>query len=53
MKIATAIGANKQTISNLELNASRRGGDDRLALLRGRIGQGAVAPAARPGEISG
>ncbi len=42
MKIATAVGANKQTIGNLELNASRRGGVDRLALLRGRIGQGAV-----------
>jgi hypothetical protein len=43
LKIATAIGANKQTIGNLELNASRRGGDDRVTLLRGRIGQGAVS----------
>ena len=52
MKIATAVGANKQTIGNLELNASRRGGVDRLALLRGRIGQG-VPPAEMPGAISG
>ena len=43
LKIATAIGANKQTIGNLELNASRRGGDDRVTLLHGRIGQGVVS----------
>jgi uncharacterized protein YhdP len=49
LKIATAIGANKQTISNLELNASRRGGDDRVTLLRGRIGQGAVSASREAG----
>ncbi len=42
MKIATVIGANKQSINSLELNGSRRGGEDRLLLLRGRIGQGVV-----------
>ena len=49
LKIATAIGANKQTISNLELNASRRGGDDRVTLLRGRIGQGTVSASREAG----
>jgi hypothetical protein len=49
LKVATAIGANKQTISNLELNASRRGGDDRVTLLRGRIGQGAVSASREAG----
>ena len=49
LKIATAIGANKQTIGNLELNASRRGGDDRVTLLRGRIGQGAVSASREAG----
>jgi Protein of unknown function/AsmA-like C-terminal region len=42
MKIAAVIGANKQTMNSLELSGSRRGGDDRLGLLRGRIGQGIV-----------
>jgi uncharacterized protein YhdP len=42
LKVATVVGANKQSMSGLELNASRRGGDDRLQLLRGRIGQGVV-----------
>ena len=42
LKIATVNGANKQSISGLELNLSRRGGEDRLASLRGRIGQGSV-----------
>ncbi len=43
MKIANVTGANKQAIAGLELNFSRRGGADRLAFLRGRIGQGALA----------
>ena len=47
MKIATVAGANKQSISGLELNVSRRGGDDRLAFLRGRIGQGTVSASRR------
>ena len=42
LKVATVVGANKQSISGLELNASRRGGEDRLQLFRGRIGQGVV-----------
>ncbi|HVP99618.1 MAG TPA: AsmA-like C-terminal domain-containing protein [Roseiarcus sp.] len=42
MKIASAAGANKQTIAGLELNSARRGGEDRLVSLRGRIGQGLV-----------
>ena len=42
MKVVSVIGANKQSINGLELNFSRRGGEGRLALLRGRIGQGGV-----------
>ena len=42
MKIASASGANKQSISGLELNFSRRNGDDRLAYLRGRLGKGTL-----------
>ena len=42
MKVATAIGGNKQTMNGLELTASRRGADTRLLSLRGRIGQGSV-----------
>ena len=49
MKIASVIGANKQSIAGLELNFLRRGGNDRLSLLRGRIGQGSVS-ANRSGE---
>ncbi len=49
MKIASVIGANKQSINGLELNLSRRGGEDRIALLRGRIGQGGVIASGAPG----
>ncbi len=49
MKIASVIGANKQSINGLELNLSRRGGEDRIALLRGRIGQGNVIASGAPG----
>lgn len=41
-KIATVTGWNKQAITNMELTASRRGGETRLGSLRGRIGAGAV-----------
>src|SRR4029077_15797188 len=37
-KVATVIGANKQTMTGLELTAYRRGGEMRLGSLRGRIG---------------
>ena len=40
MKVGTVTGANKQAIGGLELSLSRRGGDDRLAFLKGRLGQG-------------
>ncbi len=36
-KIASVMGANKQAITNMELTASRRGGETRLGSLRGRI----------------
>jgi hypothetical protein len=40
LKIASVIGANKQSIAGLEFDFQRRGGDDRLTLLRGSIGKG-------------
>ncbi len=43
MKIASVSGANRQSISGLELDFSRRDGDDRLAYLKGRLGQGGLA----------
>ena len=43
MKVATVTGANRQAIGGMELNLSRRQGDDRLNLLKGRLGQGMVA----------
>ncbi|MBV8104419.1 MAG: AsmA-like C-terminal domain-containing protein [Hyphomicrobiales bacterium] len=49
MKVASVIGANKQSINGLEFNLSRRGGEDRIALLRGRIGQGSVVANGAPG----
>jgi Protein of unknown function/AsmA-like C-terminal region len=49
MKIATVIGANRQSIVGLDLNFMRQAGGDRLAMLRGRIGKGSVA-ASRGGE---
>ncbi len=43
MKIAAVTGAYKQSISGFEFNLSRRGGEDRLTILRGRLGQGNVS----------
>lgn len=52
MKIASVVGANRQTISGFEFNGSRRGGEDRIALIRGRIGQGSVtASRAAEGDL--
>ena len=42
MKVSTVTGANKQAIGGLELNLSRRAGEDRLNILRGRLGEGTV-----------
>jgi hypothetical protein len=49
-KIASVIGANKQTITNMELTAFRRGGETRLGSLRGRVGGGAVTATGSGGE---
>jgi uncharacterized protein YhdP len=49
-RIASVAGANKQTISNMELTASRRSGETRLGSLRGRIGGGAVVATGAGGE---
>ena len=43
-------GSNKQAITNMELTASRRGGETRLGSLRGRIGGGAVTATGSGGE---
>ena len=43
MKVGAVTGANRQAISGLELSFSRRGRDDRLVSLKGRLGQGALA----------
>jgi len=48
MKIGSVGGANRQAISGLELAAARRGGQDRLTSLRGRIGQGSVGATRTP-----
>lgn len=49
MKVGSVTGANKQAIGGLELSFSRRGGDGRLAFLKGRLGQGTLA-AGRGGD---
>jgi hypothetical protein len=49
-KIASVTGSNKQAITNMELTASRRGGETRLGTLRGRIGGGAVTATGSRGE---
>ena len=49
-KIASVTGSNKQAITNMELTASRRGGETRLGRLRGRIGAGAVMATGSGGE---
>jgi hypothetical protein len=49
-RIASVMGSNKQAITNMELTASRRGGETRLGNLRGRIGGGAVAATGSGGE---
>ena len=43
MKIGSVNGANRQSISGFELNLSQRDGEDRLAYLKGRLGQGTLA----------
>jgi hypothetical protein len=43
MNVANVIGANKQSINGMELNLSRRGGEDRISSLRGRIGRGVLS----------
>jgi hypothetical protein len=49
-RIASVTGSNKQAITNMELTASRRGGETRLGNLRGRIGGGVVAATGSGGE---
>jgi hypothetical protein len=50
VKVGAVAGANRQSITGLELIASRRGQDDQIALLRGRIGQGVVMGGGGGGE---
>jgi AsmA-like C-terminal region/Protein of unknown function len=51
LNVANVIGANKQAIANMELTASRRGGEMRLGSLRGRIGSGQVTATGSGGEM--
>jgi AsmA-like C-terminal region/Protein of unknown function len=49
-RIASVTGSNKQAITNMELTATRRGGETRLGNLRGKIGAGAVVATGSGGE---
>jgi hypothetical protein len=51
INVANVIGANKQSINAMELTASRRGGEMRLGVLRGRIGAGAATATGNGGEM--
>ncbi len=51
VKVANALGSNKQSISDLDLTAFRRGGETKLGALRGRIGAGAVSATGTGGEM--
>ncbi len=51
INVANVMGANKQSIANIELTAHRRGGEMRLGTLRGRIGGGAVTATGSGGEM--
>jgi AsmA-like C-terminal region/Protein of unknown function len=42
VKVGSVVGANKETIKDLELTAFRRAGETRLGTMRGRIGAGTV-----------
>jgi hypothetical protein len=48
VKIGAVSGANKQSISGLELNLSKRDGEDRVAYLKGRLGQGTLTAGRGP-----
>ena len=49
-RIATVQGANKQTITGMELTAARRAGETRIGSLKGRIGNGRVTATGSGGE---
>ena len=49
-RIATVQGANKQTITGMELTAARRAGETRVGNLKGRIGDGRVTATGSGGE---
>ena len=49
-RIGSVTGSNKQAITNMELTATRRGGETRLGNLRGKIGAGAVVATGSGGE---
>jgi hypothetical protein len=51
LKVADVLGANKQTINDLDLTAFRRGGETRLGSMRGRIGTGTVTATGSGGEL--
>ena len=49
-KFSSIVGANKQTMTGVELTAFRRGGETQLGSLRGRIGGGALMATGMGGE---
>jgi AsmA-like protein/uncharacterized protein DUF3971 len=49
-RIATVQGANKQTITGMELTADRRAGETRIGSLKGRIGDGRVTATGSGGQ---
>jgi len=49
-KLGQVLGADRQSITGFELMASRHGGDNRIELLRGRIGQGLVIAGGGAGD---
>ena len=51
VNFASVVGANKETIRDLELTAFRRAGETRLGTMRGRIGAGTVIASGVGGDF--
>ena len=51
VNVASVVGANKETITDLELTAFRRAGETRLGTMRGRIGAGTVIASGVGGDF--
>ena len=51
VNVASVVGANKETIRDLDLTAFRRAGETRLGTMRGRIGAGTVIASGVGGDF--